>query len=69
MEFRTFEGSHSQEVMNEWFENPNFVGRSLRNCALNYEFQNENGSQVVERQDIITDENSVVPDPYLPNVY
>jgi len=57
--FRTFEGSHLQDIMNEWFGNPNFVGRSLRSIALNYEFQDESGNTVY-RQTISSGIDSVV---------
>jgi len=49
--FRTFQGSNLQNVMNAWYANNTNVGQAIRNNAMSYEFQDNNGNSVV-RQNI-----------------
>lgn len=49
--FRTFEGSFLQNAMNNWYANPNNVGQLIRDYAMSYEFQDNDGHSV-PRQNI-----------------
>ena len=49
--FRTFQGSSLQTVMNTWYANPINVGTAIRNRAMSYEFQDNNGNSI-PRQNI-----------------
>ena len=44
--FRTFEGSDLQLMQNAWYADDNNVGATIRNHAMSYEFQNNNGNTV-----------------------
>jgi len=50
-EFRAFEGSNLQTTMNRWFDHTDSVGVQIRNAALSYEFQDNDGN-VVARTEI-----------------